>query len=74
MTVRNTTFYMFAEENGFNPAWDETCEFTIIDPALAFISFVVDDLDMFSDVNFIGQGTYPVCSYCVFCIIRFLFF
>jgi len=34
-----------------------------MNPAVAFIRFVVNDEDMFGDSNFIGQGTYPVGFY-----------
>ncbi|CAH1709910.1 1-phosphatidylinositol 4,5-bisphosphate phosphodiesterase gamma-1 isoform X2 [Aphis gossypii] len=49
-------------DNGFNPVWNETSEFEIANPAVAFIRFVVNDEDMFGDSNFIGQGTYPIIS------------
>ncbi|KOC61102.1 1-phosphatidylinositol 4,5-bisphosphate phosphodiesterase gamma-1 [Habropoda laboriosa] len=47
-------------DNGFNPMWNESCEFKVINPYFAFIRFVVQDEDMFGDSNFIGQATYPV--------------
>ncbi|XP_076750014.1 small wing phospholipase C gamma 1 isoform X2 [Xylocopa sonorina] len=47
-------------DNGFNPMWNESCEFEIFNPYFAFIRFVVQDEDMFGDSNFIGQATYPV--------------
>nr|XP_033323937.1 1-phosphatidylinositol 4,5-bisphosphate phosphodiesterase gamma-1 isoform X2 [Megalopta genalis] len=47
-------------DNGFNPMWNESCEFEVANPYLAFIRFVVQDEDMFGDSNFIGQATYPV--------------
>lgn len=47
-------------DNGFNPVWNETCEFDIINPDVALIRFVVQDEDMFGDPNFLGQATYPV--------------
>lgn len=53
-------FYIFIADNGFNPVWNETSEFEIANPAVAFIRFVVNDEDMFGDSNFIGQGTYSV--------------
>ncbi|XP_064641817.1 1-phosphatidylinositol 4,5-bisphosphate phosphodiesterase gamma-1-like isoform X2 [Lineus longissimus] len=47
-------------DNGFNPIWNESCEFDVHNPDLAFLRFVVYDEDMFSDPNFIGQATYPI--------------
>jgi phosphatidylinositol phospholipase C gamma-1 len=52
----------FAADNGFNPIWNESCEFDVHNPDLAFLRFVVYDEDMFSDPNFIGQATYPIKS------------
>lgn len=59
-------YVIIAADNGFNPVWNETSEFEIMSPSVAFIRFVVNDEDMFGDSNFIGQGTYPVCCYCLF--------
>lgn len=53
---------IYLADNGFNPVWNETSEFEVMNPAVAFIRFVVNDEDMFGDSNFIGQGTYPVSS------------
>ncbi|XP_034945841.1 1-phosphatidylinositol 4,5-bisphosphate phosphodiesterase gamma-1 [Chelonus insularis] len=47
-------------DNGFNPIWNETCEFEVANPSFALIRFVVQDEDVFGDCNFIGQATYPV--------------
>ncbi|XP_068087156.1 1-phosphatidylinositol 4,5-bisphosphate phosphodiesterase gamma-1-like [Anabrus simplex] len=47
-------------DNGFNPFWNEICEFVVCNPYFALLRFVVQDEDMFGDANFIGQGTYPV--------------
>ncbi|XP_051158448.1 1-phosphatidylinositol 4,5-bisphosphate phosphodiesterase gamma-1 isoform X2 [Leptopilina boulardi] len=47
-------------DNGFNPIWNETCEFEIINPCIALLRFVIQDEDMFGDSNFIAQATYPV--------------
>ncbi|XP_011505251.1 PREDICTED: 1-phosphatidylinositol 4,5-bisphosphate phosphodiesterase gamma-1 [Ceratosolen solmsi marchali] len=47
-------------DNGFNPIWNESCEFQVTNPNLAFLRFVVLDEDMFGDSNFIGQATYPI--------------
>ena len=48
------------EENGFNPVWNEACEFDIINPDLALLKFAVHDEDVFGDSSFIGQAVYPV--------------
>ncbi|XP_063235452.1 1-phosphatidylinositol 4,5-bisphosphate phosphodiesterase gamma-1 [Bacillus rossius redtenbacheri] len=47
-------------DNGFNPIWNEICEFDVANPHFALIRFVVQDEDVFGDSNFIGQATYPV--------------
>ena len=47
-------------DNGLNPIWNETCEFDILCPELAFLRVVVQDEDMFGDPNFLGQATYPL--------------
>ena len=48
------------EENGFNPVWNESCEFDIINPDLALLRFAVHDEDVFGDATFIGQAVYPI--------------
>ena len=50
------------EDNGFNPVWNEGCEFEVFNPDLALIRFVAQDEDVFGDPNFIGQATFPVSS------------
>ncbi|XP_026461252.1 1-phosphatidylinositol 4,5-bisphosphate phosphodiesterase gamma-1-like [Ctenocephalides felis] len=47
-------------DNGFNPLWNEVCEFEVANPYLALLRFVVQEEDVFGDPNFIGQATYPV--------------
>lgn len=47
-------------DNGFNPVWNELCEFDISNPELAMIRFVVQDEDMFGDPNFLGQASFPI--------------
>ncbi|KAK0087269.1 hypothetical protein PV325_001367 [Microctonus aethiopoides] len=47
-------------DNGFNPLWNEGCEFDVVNPSFALIRFSVQDEDVFGDCNFIGQATYPV--------------
>ncbi|XP_055327367.1 1-phosphatidylinositol 4,5-bisphosphate phosphodiesterase gamma-1-like [Paramacrobiotus metropolitanus] len=47
-------------DNGFNPFWNETCDFDIRNPDLALIRFIVLDIDMFNDQHLVGQATFPV--------------
>lgn len=54
--------YCVAADNGFNPVWNEICEFDVINPHFALLRFVVQDEDMFGDSNFIGQATYSVST------------
>ncbi|KFW93749.1 1-phosphatidylinositol 4,5-bisphosphate phosphodiesterase delta-1, partial [Phalacrocorax carbo] len=50
------------ENNGFNPKWDEEFTFDIEIPALALVRFVVEDFDMSTKNDFIGQYTLPFTS------------
>ena len=52
--------YCVAADNGFNPVWNEICEFDVVNPHFALLRFVIQDEDVFGDSNFIGQATYPV--------------
>jgi len=47
-------------DNGFNPVWNEACEFDVVNPGVALLRFVVQDVDMFGDPNFLGQATFPL--------------
>jgi len=47
-------------DNGFNPVWNEFCEFDVLNPEVALVRFVVQDEDMFGDPNFLGQATIPI--------------
>lgn len=47
-------------DNGFNPIWNEICEFVVINPHFAMLRFEVLDEDMFGEPNFIGQAIFPV--------------
>lgn len=58
--------FLFSADNGLNPVWNDSCEFDVKNPELALLRFVVQDEDMFGDSNFIGQGTYPVCTHQTF--------
>ncbi|XP_057192507.1 1-phosphatidylinositol 4,5-bisphosphate phosphodiesterase delta-4 [Triplophysa rosa] len=52
----------YIENNGFNPCWNETLQFTIHTPELALVRFVVEDYDKTSRNDFIGQYTLPFTS------------
>lgn len=47
---------------GFNPNWNEEFTFDIEIPALALVRFVVEDFDMSTKNDFIGQYTLPFTS------------
>lgn len=50
-------------DNGLNPVWKAPAEpvvFSVYEPELTFIRFVVNEEDMFSDPNFLAQATFPV--------------
>ena len=47
-------------DNGFNPVWNESCEFDILNPEVALMRFVVQDEDVFGEPNFLGQATIPL--------------
>lgn len=50
-----------AGDNGLNPAWkSDPMTFTVHEPELTFLRFVVNEEDMFSDPNFLAQATFPV--------------
>ncbi|XP_077407678.1 1-phosphatidylinositol 4,5-bisphosphate phosphodiesterase delta-3-A-like isoform X2 [Vanacampus margaritifer] len=50
------------QNNGFNPQWNCTFNFTIHAPALALVRFVVEDHDYTSSNDFLGQYTLPFTS------------
>lgn len=47
-------------DNGYNPFWDEAFDFKVRNPDLALLRFVVYDVDMFGEPNFLGHYTVPV--------------
>lgn len=52
-----------AGDNGLNPLWKAPAEpivFSVYEPELTFLRFVVNEEDMFSDPNFLAQATFPV--------------
>ncbi|XP_068932944.1 1-phosphatidylinositol 4,5-bisphosphate phosphodiesterase delta-3 [Petaurus breviceps papuanus] len=48
--------------NGFNPYWGQTLQFTLGAPELALVRFVVEDYDITSFNDFVGQFTLPMNS------------
>ncbi|KAJ3611629.1 hypothetical protein NHX12_021644 [Muraenolepis orangiensis] len=48
--------------NGFNPMWNETFQFTVHVPELAIVRFVVDDYDSTSQNDLVGQYCLPLTS------------
>lgn len=58
---------MSTDDNGLNPIWlgpnfqpSEGFTFSVYEPELTFLRFVVFEEDMFSDPNFLAQATFPV--------------
>lgn len=47
-------------ENGFNPVWNESCEFSVRNPYFALLRFEIQDEDMFAETHFIAQACYPL--------------
>uniref|UniRef100_A0A3Q2WCG5 Phosphoinositide phospholipase C n=2 Tax=Haplochromis burtoni TaxID=8153 RepID=A0A3Q2WCG5_HAPBU len=52
----------YVENNGFNPRWDCTFNFTVHVPDLALVRFLVEDHDYTSRNDFLGQFTLPFPS------------
>lgn len=52
----------YIDNNGFNPVWNETLQFDIHVPELALVRFVVEDYDLASKNDFVGQYTLPFTS------------
>ncbi|KAM8877547.1 1-phosphatidylinositol 4,5-bisphosphate phosphodiesterase delta-3-A-like [Synchiropus picturatus] len=50
------------DNNGFNPRWDSSFNFTVHAPELALVRFVVEDHDYTSSNDFLGQYTLPFSS------------
>ncbi|XP_078408839.1 1-phosphatidylinositol 4,5-bisphosphate phosphodiesterase delta-4-like isoform X2 [Cetorhinus maximus] len=55
--VKQETKYI--DNNGFNPVWYETLSFIVHVPDLALVRFVVEDYDLTSKNDFVGQYTLP---------------
>ncbi|XP_003465715.1 1-phosphatidylinositol 4,5-bisphosphate phosphodiesterase delta-3 isoform X11 [Cavia porcellus] len=58
--ARKETSYVL--NNGFNPHWGQTLQFQLRAPDLALVRFVVEDYDMASPNDFVGQFTLPFSS------------
>jgi len=58
--VQCSNLLLYLVDNGFNPVWNEVCEFDILNPEVAMMRLVVQDEDVFGDPNFLGQATIPV--------------
>uniref|UniRef100_A0A3Q1EKA9 Phosphoinositide phospholipase C n=1 Tax=Acanthochromis polyacanthus TaxID=80966 RepID=A0A3Q1EKA9_9TELE len=52
----------YVDNNGFNPRWDCTFNFTVHVPDLALVRFMVEDHDYTSSNDFLGQYTLPFTS------------
>lgn len=59
LTLSTWIQYVHTDDNGLNPIYDETFVFNVNCPDLAFLRFVVYDVDMFGDSSFLAQATYP---------------
>uniref|UniRef100_A0A671MFR7 Phosphoinositide phospholipase C n=1 Tax=Sinocyclocheilus anshuiensis TaxID=1608454 RepID=A0A671MFR7_9TELE len=66
-TEENKFKTIVCHDNGLNPIWlgpnnqpSETFTFSVYEPDLTFLRFVVFEEDMFSDPNFLAQATFPV--------------
>ncbi|TNM86992.1 hypothetical protein fugu_007222 [Takifugu bimaculatus] len=52
-----------AADNGLNPTWPRKAfQFSVCNSAFAFLRFVVYEIDMFNDQNFLAQATFPIHS------------
>lgn len=50
-------------DNGLNPTWPRKAfQFSVCNSAFAFLRFVVYEIDMFNDQNFLAQATFPIHS------------
>uniref|UniRef100_UPI00398EFF12 1-phosphatidylinositol 4,5-bisphosphate phosphodiesterase delta-4-like n=1 Tax=Pristiophorus japonicus TaxID=55135 RepID=UPI00398EFF12 len=52
----------YIDNNGFNPVWCETLSFIVHVPDLALVRFVVEDYDLASKNDFVGQYTLPLIT------------
>ncbi|XP_028930487.1 1-phosphatidylinositol 4,5-bisphosphate phosphodiesterase delta-3 [Ornithorhynchus anatinus] len=58
--ARQETAYVL--NNGFNPRWGQRLQFRLRAPELALVRFVVEDYDVASSNDFVGQFTLPLGS------------
>ncbi|XP_056330621.1 1-phosphatidylinositol 4,5-bisphosphate phosphodiesterase delta-1b isoform X2 [Danio aesculapii] len=52
----------YIKNNGFNPMWNENFELEVCVPDLALVRFLIEDYDITSNNEFIGQYTLPFNS------------
>ncbi|XP_062906042.1 1-phosphatidylinositol 4,5-bisphosphate phosphodiesterase delta-4 [Mobula hypostoma] len=52
----------YIDNNGFNPVWYETLSFIVHVPELTLVRFLVEDYDLASKNDFVGQYTIPLSS------------
>lgn len=53
----------YPADNGLNPTWPRKAfQFSVCNSAFAFLRFVVYEIDMFNDQNFLAQATFPIHS------------
>uniref|UniRef100_A0A7S2RWD9 Phosphoinositide phospholipase C n=1 Tax=Mucochytrium quahogii TaxID=96639 RepID=A0A7S2RWD9_9STRA len=58
--AKNSTKYI--DDNGFNPVWNEEFTYSIHEPDLAMVSFIVHDFDVVGKDDMIGQRVIPVSA------------
>uniref|UniRef100_A0A8C9WC87 Phosphoinositide phospholipase C n=1 Tax=Scleropages formosus TaxID=113540 RepID=A0A8C9WC87_SCLFO len=64
-------------DNGLNPTWaSKLFRFTVCNTEFAFLRFVVYDIDIFNDQNFLAQATFPITGlktgiYIYMCVTRY---
>ena len=57
--IDQSDHFVFPADNGLNPVYNNTIEFDVICPPMAYIRFAVYDEDMFGDPNFVAQAVFP---------------
>ena len=61
--MMNGFFFFFIHfppaDNGFNPVFQEVCEFDVTNPDMSFLRFVIQDEDVFRRAQLPGPGHLP---------------